>query len=90
MDKIINAELIGIIAIFVTMILGFLGIFIAMFQLHHQLRTEIKQDISKLEDKISKLDNDIKISNGKLSDRIDKLYEMMLELYKYFVKRDAA
>ena len=71
--------IIGLIAIAITMIIGFITIVIMILQLGSQLRTEIKDDIKEVRDDIKATNNRIDGTNTK----IDTLLVGLFRGYQY-------
>lgn len=78
--------IIGLIAIAITLVVGFLGVIIMMLQLNNQVKSEVREQFKNLDHRIDKLENKIDYTNQ----RIDKVYDVIADLYKALIKKDAA
>lgn len=84
----INAEFIAIIAVFISVILGFLGVFVMLLQLGQRfdsLRTEFKTDLKELR---TEFKNDIKELRDELKNDMNtlevKLNTLVLGLFRSY------
>jgi len=78
-----NAEFIAIIVGFITILLAIAG-----FAL--QVNNRIDRLDEKFEKKFEKLESKIELKIESLNKRIDSLYDILVDLYKTFVRKDAA
>lgn len=78
--------IIGLIAIAITLVVGFLGVIIMMLQLNNQVKSEVREQFKNLDHRIDKLENKIDYTNQ----RIDKVYDVIADLYRALIKKDAA
>lgn len=85
-DKTMENNTYAIIAILATVILGFLGVFVMLFQMNSRFE--------RIEDKIdtvnSNLSSRLDAVNANLSSRIDAVNSRLDSLYRELFKKDAA
>lgn len=92
-----NANILTMIAILVTVLLGFLGVFVMLFQMNSRFeRLEDKIDaintslISRIDATNTSLVSRIDAINANLSTRIDAVNSRLDALYRELFKKDAA
>jgi uncharacterized membrane-anchored protein YhcB (DUF1043 family) len=70
----------------ITIIIGFLGVIIAILQVSNNVRVENKEQYKELKADIKGFERKLDYTNQ----RIDKVYDLIADLYKTLTKRDAA